>query len=147
MKSALNPDDRRELEGRVKQLSADRVPIWGRMTASQMLAHLTDSLRMALGELAVKPTRLPLRYLPLKELLITKIPIPRGAPTAPELVARPPAVWPVEASTLLGALERLSRRAADDPWPDHPIMGRLSGHTWGVLVYRHMDHHLRQFGV
>ena len=63
MKSALNPDDRRELKGRVKQLSAERVPIWGRMTAPQMLAHLTDSLRMALGELAVKPTRLPRQIL------------------------------------------------------------------------------------
>ena len=53
-----------------------------------MLAHLNDSYRMATGELKVKPKNLPLRYTPIKQLIIYVLPFPKGAPTAPELIAR-----------------------------------------------------------
>jgi len=32
-----------------------------------------------------------------------------------------------------------------EEWPEHPAFGALSRRAWGVLIYRHMDHHLRQF--
>jgi hypothetical protein len=44
-------------------------------------------------------------------------------------------------------MDRFAARGQDGPWVDHPAFGRLSPRAWGVLVYRHMDHHLRQFGV
>ena len=50
-----------------------------------MLAHLNDSYRMCLGELKVKSKHLPLRYTPIKQLVIYVAPFPKGAPTAPEL--------------------------------------------------------------
>ena len=53
-----------------------------------MLAHLNDSYRMATGELAVKGKWLPFRYAPLRQLVVYAMPIPKGAPTAPELIAR-----------------------------------------------------------
>jgi hypothetical protein len=30
---------------------------------------------------------------------------------------------------------------------DRAVFGRISGRSWGALQYKHLDHHLRQFGV
>jgi hypothetical protein len=49
--------------------------------------------------------------------------------------------------TLTRLLETFSRTDRLGPWPDHPAFGRLSGAAWGALSYKHIDHHLRQFGV
>jgi len=75
------------------------------------------------------------------------MPFPKGAPTSPELSARPPGDWDREVVALRALVEQFGRRDPNGRWPDHPAFGRLTGRAWGVLVYRHSDHHLRQFGV
>ena len=147
MKSALDDAARRELGDRILRLRFDRTPSWGRMDAARMVVHLSDSLRMAFGELIVAPRRLPLRFTPLKQLCVYWVPIPKGAPTAPELIARQPGDWDSTVSELQALLDRLAETTAATRWPAHPAFGKLTGKQWGVLIYRHMDHHLRQFGV
>jgi hypothetical protein len=44
-------------------------------------------------------------------------------------------------------LDRAASARTTDTWPEHPAFGKLSTRAWGVLIYRHMDHHLRQFGA
>jgi hypothetical protein len=117
------------------------------MTASQMLAHLSDAKRMALKELSVAPRWLPIRYPPLKQLIIYLAPFPKGAPTAPALLARRPEAWDVERRNLSVLIQRFGTLPPDFVWPPHPAFGKLSRSAWGVLGYRHTDHHLRQFGV
>ena len=112
-----------------------------------MLAHLSDSLRMTLGDLPVPSWNLPIRHFPLKQLMIYWLPFPKGVRTAPELIKRTPPDWASGIAELQTLLERFAARAVGGDWPDHPAFGRMSGEAWGVFVYRHMDHHLRQFGV
>jgi hypothetical protein len=133
----------------VARLAADRAGAWGRMTAPQMVCHLAESLKMALGELPVASKKMPIRYPPLKQFIIYLAPFPKNAPTAPELLARSAGSWAGDVADLQALVDRVSARGADAlaQWPDHPAFGRLSRRAWGVLVYRHMDHHLRQFGV
>lgn len=147
MKTAWNAIDRRELQDRLLDLTPEHVARWGRMTAPQMVAHLRDALLMALGELPVASRRLPIRFPPLKQLIIYWLPFPKGAPTAPELLSRAPRDWPSEVAAVQSLLEQFATRGPAARWPEHPAFGRLSRRAWGVLVYRHMDHHLRQFGV
>lgn len=147
MKSIFNPAVHRELHDRVQRLTPQQQPQWGKMSAAQMVAHLTDSLKMASGELEVAPKKVPLRYSPLKELVLYVLPIPKGLPTAPELIARKPGEWTTEVADLREQLNGLVQRGAEALAPAHPAFGTLSAKQWGVLVYRHMDHHLRQFGV
>ena len=120
------------------------------MTASQMLTHIGDSMRMAIGAMKVEPVWTPLRFTPIKQLVIYGLPsAPRNLPTAPELKKTQPGVWTED----LRDVKELVRRAVlkyDQPatkWPDHPAFGKLSPRAWGVLTYKHLDHHLRQFGV
>jgi hypothetical protein len=147
MKSVFNPAVHRELQDRVQRLMPRQPPRWGTMSAAQMVAHLTDSLKMASGELEVAPKKVAIRFSPLKELLIYVLPIPRGVPTAPELIARKPGEWTAEIASLREQLNGLVERGAEALVPSHPAFGSMSPKQWGVLVYRHMDHHLRQFGV
>ena len=147
MKSIFNAHVHRELQDRVQRLSTAQKPEWGTMTPVQMVAHLSDSLRMASGELEVAPKKLPFRYSPLKEFVLYVLPVPKGIPTSPELIARKPGDWSVEVADLRDQLNGLVQRGHEALSPTHPAFGRLSGKQWGVLIYKHMDHHLRQFGV
>jgi hypothetical protein len=147
MKSIFNPRDHLELQERVQKLRSDKPPLWGKMSAAQMVAHLADSIRMASGELEVAPKKLPLRYSPLKELVLYVLPMFRGLPTAPELISRKAGDWTTEVADLRAQLNGVVERGAEALSPRHPAFGRLSPRQWGVLIYRHMDHHLRQFGA
>ena len=88
MTSFWDSDAREDICRRVERLTPDAAAQWGKFTAPKMLAHLNDAMRMASGELAVAPRNTPLRFWPLKQLVIYVLPFPKGAPTAPELLAR-----------------------------------------------------------
>ena len=147
MKSVWNAADHRELQERVARLTPQHQARWGKMSALQTVVHLSDALRMASGELVVAPKNVPVRYPPLKQLLIYWLPMPKGLPTAPELIARQPGDWTEEVAELRRQLDALVRRGTGALAATHPAFGRMSAKDWGVLVYRHTDHHLRQFGV
>lgn len=133
---------------RVGQLNEDTRPLWGKMNASGMMAHLTDSYRMALGDLPVKSKNLPLRYTPIKQLIIYVLPFPKGSPTAPELIARVDgAVLGDEQRAFGELLGRLATVTPDTDLADHPAFGPLTNKQWGALMAKHTEHHLRQFGI
>jgi hypothetical protein len=148
--SLWNEPDRRDLLSRFDKLRPDTEARWGRMNARQMLAHIGDSMRMAIGATKVEPKRTPLRFTPIKQLVIYALPsTPRNLPTAPELRKTVPGVWSEDLrdvkELVRRAVVRYDQRAAK--WPDHPAFGKLSPRAWGVLIYKHLDHHLRQFGA
>lgn len=148
MPTLRSPADRAALIARLDRLTPHATPLWGRMNAQQMLAHLVDGLRMAAGELPVSPKYLlPLRYFPVKHLMIYVLPFPRNVPTAPELRSRPPESIDVERMKVKELLETLAAFPADAPRADHPIFGTMTTAHWGALGHKHIDHHLRQFGV
>ena len=139
---------REDICQRINQLRPETKARWGKFTAAQMVAHLNDAMRMATGELAVSPKKLPIRYFPLKQLILYVLPFPKGAPTAPELLARCDAA---DLKTEQAAFAKLAERAAakshGDEWPDHPAFGPLTHAAWGKLIDKHTRHHLRQFGL
>jgi hypothetical protein len=147
MKSIWNSQARRELHDRVASLASDRRAEWGRFTAPKMVCHLAESLKMALGDLPVAAKKSPIRYPPMKQLIVYVLPFPKGVPTAPALLAREPKEWTVDVADVQSLLDRAAGSRSTDAWPEHPAFGRLSRRAWGVLIYRHMDHHLRQFGA
>lgn len=147
MKSMWNEADAREIQWRIAALGPRAPALWGKFTAPQMVCHITDSLKMAMGELTVPSRRLPIRFFPLKQLILYVLPFPKGAPTAPELIGRVATEWGSEVRELEQAMDRFLAQRDRRDWPDHPAFGPLSRDGWGSLVYRHTDHHLRQFGV
>ena len=151
MPSLFQAHARGSLRERLTHLDPEAPARWGRFTAPKMLTHVNDGLRMALGDLPTVSKRLPLRYPPLKQLVVYLLPFPKGAPTSRELLARVDRAdrgqWPAEVAAFSELLDRAGAKAGSRDWPLHPAFGRLSARAWGVLAYRHVDHHLSQFGV
>ena len=147
MKTIWDNTKRQEFLSRLARLQPDTQSQWGKFNCAQMLAHCADGLRMVLGDLATQPKGGPLRFAPLKYLIIYWLPFPKGAPTAPELLARAPNGIAREVADIRELLARLAQSETRASWPEHPAFGKLSTKDWGVLIYKHMDHHLRQFGV
>lgn len=147
MKTIYQADARQELSKRLDRLTPDATPSWGKMTARQMLAHVVDALRMATGEIPTESKKLPIRFAPVKQLIIYGPPFPKSAPTAPELLVRECGDWNKECSDLRMLLDELASRPANAPFPRHPAFGNLSRRAWGALGYKHIDHHFRQFGI
>jgi hypothetical protein len=148
MASVWEEDRRHELLSRLKRLTADAPARWGKLTCPAMLAHVNDALRMPLGEVTPATKKLPIRYFPLKQLIIYALPFPKGVPTAPTLLARcDAAVFRDEIQAFPQILDRLAKRSEQRSWPSHPAFGSMSRRAWGVLAYRHVDHHFTQFGV
>lgn len=148
MKTFWDKSIREEICGRVERLTPDARAQWGKFNAAQMLAHVNDAMRMAIGELPCEPKATPFRRWPIKQLIVYVAPWPQGAPTAPELLARADqAQFADEKAAFRGIVDRLAAKPASEKWPEHPAFGALTHRAWGVLKYRHADHHLRQFGV
>jgi hypothetical protein len=146
--TAWDPVFRESLVARARRLTADATPMWGKMNAAGILAHVNDSYRMALGDLYVKSKNLPLRYPPIKQLIIYVAPFPKGAPTAPELIARcSSANLAEEQQAYAGLVARLAAVTPGTALQDHPAFGKLTHRAYGVLIARHTDHHFRQFGL
>ena len=135
------------LAARFSRLQPTAPARWGKFTAPRMVSHLIDSVRMATGELPIKARPSILGNRLVRYLVIYHLPWPKGAPTAPELLARAPESWTADVATLQLELERAAARGPHATWAAHPAFGDISGATWGVLIHRHVDHHLAQFGV
>lgn len=147
MPSIWNDADRADLVRRAWSITPDHTAKWGTFTATAMLAHLTDAARMALGDLPVQ-AKAPaiLKWAPVRYLVIHKLPMPKGAPTAPELIARSStADLQQEQQALQSLFDALPRRTPLAA--THPAFGPLTRDDWGALIHKHTDHHLRQFGV
>ena len=145
--SMWDPSLRASFTERVKKLSPEAKGAWGKFSASGMLAHLNDSYRMCTGELKCESKNLPLRYTPIKQLVIYVAPFPKNAPTAPELLARcDTAVLDDEKKAFETMIVKLASIRPGDPLPEHPAFGALTYKAYGVLMARHTDHHLKQFG-
>ena len=113
-----------------------------------MLQHLRLSARMTLGDLPVASSNKRMfQVFPLKHLILYVLPFPKGAPTAAELKPVDAASFEEERLLLLELLERIGTGPTEGAGPAHPLFGPMSWREWGVVTYKHADHHLKQFGV
>lgn len=139
---------RQDILTRFGRLTPDGKPGWGKMSAGQMMRHCTVALDMFTGAAKVAPKPGPLRNSLLRYLIIHVMPWPNGAPTAPELIMPEyRGNWENDLRALSRSLEEIAARGPSGSFEEHPAFGRLSGKSMGVLVWRHLDHHLRQFGL
>ena len=112
-----------------------------------MLVHLIDCMRQTLGEIQVPSRKGPMRWPPLKPLLMYWLPWPKGRiKGAPELFRTLPGNWNEDRESFASLVDRF---ASDSglTWPDHPRFGPMTREAWGRFAYRHFDHHLTQFGA
>lgn len=148
MRSVRDPASRRSLIARLERLSPDSQRRWGRMNVGQMSAHVADQLRIAVGDIPVQGVRGPFRFAPTRYLILHVLPWPKGKAQAPrETFSTQPTELEADRAKLIELIERFAATPDRDLAPVNPIFGRMTPHDWDVLSFRHLDHHLRQFGV
>jgi hypothetical protein len=151
MHTLAQPADKAELLRRLKTLRSDSVRRWGRMSAHQMVCHLTDASRMMTGEKTVSAaTGLLQRTLLKWAALYLPLPWPAGILTRPEieqgLGGTCPTDFDADVKELIDVIHHVASGGQSSDWPPHPVFGPLSRDAWLRWTYLHMDHHLRQFG-
>lgn len=145
-KSLLDPEVEREMLSRLDRLAPTAKANWGRMSVTQMLRHIAGGLRMATGDLAIPRRNSPLRLFPIRQLIIFVLPFPHNAPTAPALISNEASDFDAERAAVRDLVSSFAKRDIPN-WPEHPAFGPLNREQWGVMAWKHLDHHLRQFGV
>ena len=139
-----------EVKERVARLRPDSERLWGKMNAAQALAHCAAGLEWAVGD-TVPPRMLLGRIIGrmVKPMVLrNEEPLRRNSPTAKSLVVADERDLRKEQERLRGLIDRFAA-AGPEGCTTHPhsFFGRLTPQEWSILMYRHLDHHLRQFGA
>jgi hypothetical protein len=151
MKSLLEPSCVQEVKQRLSALSPGHQRQWGKMNAAQMLAHCSLGLEMAAGEIR-PPRALVGRILGpvIKPMALRdEEPMRRNSPTSKELlVIGDDRDFETERKRLSQLIDRFAATgAAGCTSHPHAFFGSLTPNEWAILMYKHLDHHLRQFGA
>jgi hypothetical protein len=149
MQNLFETPDREDVVRRIANLRPSSARQWGKMDVSQMLAHCAISLEVPCGD-RVKQQRLLGRILaPLvRGSVLGEKPMAHNAPTDPEYRIADPRDFERERARLTSIVERFAGLGpAGVEGVVHSFFGRLTGDEWGRLMYKHLDHHLRQFGA
>jgi len=136
---------------RINKINKDDKPLWGKMTGPQMLAHCATSIKMAYGDIPVKFRTDKFKSAMYKFLIVDLLPFMRGLPAPPEINVEKKLKdigdFEKERNQLITQLNRIKDTPIDYDFGPHPIFRKMSGKKWGKLAVKHLDHHLRQFGV
>ena len=147
MKTVFDKATREELINRINSLNEHSTAQWGKMNIYQMLKHCTIAEEMYLGKVQYKRSLLGRLFgkMALKSMLKDETPMSRNAPTSAHFIVNE-STGNVPAQkqqwiTLIQAYENFSA-----PGIDHWFFGKMTKDQVGLFVYKHTDHHLRQFG-
>jgi hypothetical protein len=131
---------------RVNKLTQDSIPHWGKMDAAQMLAHCAEVLDVANGKpLEGTPLIAKLFKGYIRKMVVGPKPYAKSIQTHPQYLKNSPQDFEKEKQHLLQALATL--RETEGQQIKHPLFGEMSKEEKGWAMYKHLDHHLTQFGV
>jgi len=149
MKNLLQPDAVDEVISRIDKLQPAAQRQWGKMDVAQMMAHCSAALDLASGRL-VRPRVLIGRLIgPLvRPIFSNDKPFGRNSPTDKKLVISDQRDFSREREQLKVRVRQFHQGGeAQCTRHPHPFFGALSPQEWSTGMYKHLDHHLRQFGV
>ena len=149
MKTLFNTNDTNEIIERLNTLTHSSPRQWGKMDVAQMLAHSTHALWMASGE--INPPRSFIGKLIggfIKPIYSNEKPFDKNCPTDPHIKITDQHDFEKEKTALFTAITKFhsggKEKASTHP---HPFFGKLTADEWGTGMYKHLDHHFRQFGA
>jgi len=139
-----------ELIARIQQLQATTQPIWGKMSVAQMLAHCNVTYEMAFENKHAKPAAFLQLILKLivKKAVVNDTPYKHSLKTAPAFKIVDTKNFEEERNRLIAYIQKTQSLGADyfDGKTSHSF-GALNKNEWNNMFYKHLDHHLSQFGV
>lgn len=148
-KSLYSEDVYKGILSRINKLTADSKPEWGDMSAAQMLAHCAEIQEVTNGkELKDTPFIAKLFKNMIRKMVVNDKPYPKSTRTHPQYLQTQERDFDAEKKRLLSALDTFVNTETEKAeLIIHPLFGKMSGDEKGWGMYKHLDHHLTQFGV
>lgn len=136
---------------RINRLTPDAQAEWGKMNVSQMLAHCNvayETVHEPGKHAPPGPIGKLFARLIAKGMVVGKRPYPKSSPTAPMFVMTDPKDFEKERARLIAYIDKtFEQGAAHYEGLENMTFGKLSAREWNTLFSKHLDHHLKQFGV
>jgi hypothetical protein len=146
----FHPNDYQQILARIHALTASSTRQWGTMNVEQMLEHCAIQLKMALGIIPESRKAGPAIFRTAlgRWMALYAFPWPKGSATPPAMhMSTNGAVikdFDFEKEQLLSLLQQVQQKESFHP---HQFFGAMNKKDWGRLIWKHLDHHLRQFGM
>lgn len=150
MKNIFEAKETKAVINRINKLSPSTKPLWGKMSADQMLAHCNVTYEMAFENKHKKPngfTKFMLKLF-LKNTVVGEKPYEKNSRTAPQFLITNTKNFVEEKARLTDYLKKTQSLGEThfDGKESHSL-GKLTKQEWNNMFYKHLDHHLNQFGV
>ncbi len=150
MKNIFSKEVTQEVLSRIENLTKDTQPIWGKMSVAQMLAHCSVTYEMVFTDLHPKPnafTKWILKAI-IKKGVVSEKPYPKNGRTAPQFLITEEKDFLDEKEKLKNYIiqtHELGKSYFDGK--ESNSFGKLTVEEWNNMFYKHLNHHLTQFGV
>ncbi len=148
MNSIYDQSSNKAIINRINTLTSESKALWGKMSVDQMLKHTIAAMDVAFG---TKPLKINFLMKLLGRMLKNKVfnnDFKKNSPTAPEFIFTGNYNFEEVRNELIEKFSRFSNEGKDVIRTlDHPFWGKMTYEDWDKLMWRHVDHHLRQFGV
>lgn len=134
---------------RIQKIQPNQQALWGKMNPTQMLDHCSETMKVARGQKNLD--RMFLSYIMgslMKKSFYNDKPIPKNSPTHKSFIITSTSEFEKSKKELIDHLTAFQEggeaKCTDAP---HSFFGKLTKEQWGMGMYKHLDHHLKQFGV
>ena len=149
MKNLFQPETFKEIKKRIEQLQPNSQRLWGKMEVAQMLAHCSATIEVAVGD--KNPPRMFIGRIlgPFVKFVFTSDkPLRKNSPTDKSFLVIDQRNFQKEKSKLIELITRF-HSGGPEKVTSHPhvFFGKSTPAQWSIGMYKHIDHHLRQFGV
>lgn len=151
IKNIFTEEVANEVISRINQLSPEDKPHWGKMSADQMLAHCNVTYAFTYEPEQFKRPSAFKKFLLktfIKKFVVSEKSYPQNSRTAPEFIKSGQYDFEKEKAKLIDNIQETQKLGFQYfEGKDNFSFGKMTGNEWNTLFYKHLDHHLRQFGV
>jgi hypothetical protein len=150
MKNIFNKAVTNEVINRIDKLTASSQPLWGKMSVEKMLAHCNVTYEMAYENIHPKPNGFVQFLLKsfVKNTVVNNLPYKKNSRTGPTFIIKEDKIFLIEKNRLIDYIlktQQLGESHFDQK--ESLSFGKLTKKEWNNMFYKHLDHHLSQFGV
>ena len=150
MKNVFNQTDAEALVSRINNLRPDSKQLWGKMSVSQMMAHCNVTYEMVYEDKHPRPNafmKFVLRLL-VKNIVVNEVPYKHNSHTASQFIIKNDKDFEAEKNRLINHIQKTQQLGQSHfEGKESHSFGPLTSREWNNMFYKHLDHHLNQFGV
>jgi hypothetical protein len=147
MPSFFEPTTYSELKSRLNKIPTDQKPSWGKMDAAQMMRHCQFPIQVALGKEDHPLKSNFIVKLLFKKMIYSDKPFKKNAPTPPAFQTNDERNFKIEKRKLAYWMKELYADRENENRRPHPVFGSYTKEQWGIMQWKHLNHHFEQFGV